>query len=311
MKNPPIKKLGAGRSKGIFGIDDAEWDFNKANIPSKSVLDCLLYEYARELIKRTPEAANALKKLQEAKSSNDSERRWSFYSRLASILQTRAPGSVLIYEYMDEVPWVGFQRLLEKERQAFIQAKKRGNPRRKVTNGKKNEDHKTGNLDEQRESDDLLYQGEGLVLLKNPPYEPGKRFESFCRYLLAANTILDTDVRRESCGFFAVDWKSSIPEILDSFKVWLLHEKKRMGITSPERRGGISDQEKAYRWLNALGAYRLMTMTRLSVEKMIDIFENRLSRKPLYSNAPEWSRAKRSVEEAMQSLFSHSTARDS
>ena len=296
MKNLP-------RKKGIFGMDDAEWDFNESNVPSKSVLDCLHYEYAREFIERTPEAASALKMLQAAKSSNDRELVWLHYERLAWFLNTKNAGSVLIYEYMDEVSWIGFQRLLEKERQKLIKEKKRGHQRPRIDKSKKAGISNVIHPNELNNSDDLLYWGRGLALLKNPPYESERLYKKFNLSIRAANAVLDTDVRKESCGFFAVDLKASIPDLLADFENWLLQEKKRAGILDPERRGGISRNKKAYGWLNALGAYRLMTRTRMSVEEMIGIFENQLNRKPLYRNAPEWSRAKKAVEEGLQYLF--------
>jgi hypothetical protein len=304
MKDLPCKKR-------IFGMDDAEWDFNDSNVPSKSVLDCLRYEYARELVKRTPEATSTLKKLQAAKSSNDRELIWFHFEQMASFLKTKNCGSVLIYEYMDEVSWIRFQCLLEKQRRMLIKRKRLGHQRPKVVKGKKVEVSKVIHPNELDDCDDLLYWGRGLALLKNPPNESKGLYEKFNCSIRSANAVLDTDVRRESCGFFAVDLKASIPDILSDFKNWLVQEKKRAGILDPERRGGISEEKRAYVWLNALGAYRLMTMTNQSVGEIIDTFERRLQRPPLYPYAPEWSRAKKIVKEAMQALFVNPPEADS
>jgi hypothetical protein len=303
MKNTPPKKPRAGRSKGVFGIDDAEWDFCERNIPSNSVHKCLLYEYARELIRRSPEASSTLKKLQAAKSSKNYELVWLHYERLASFMETKNSGSVIIYEYMDEVSWIGFQRLLEKEKQMLIKRKKRGQQPPKMAKGKKTEVSKVIDPNELNDSDDLLYRGSGLVLLKNPPYDHRRLYENFSNSIRAANAVLDTDVRKESCGFFAVDLKATVPDVLADFKSWLDKERKRAGIIDAERRGRTSKTDKAYVLLRALGAYRLMTMTKMSAAGIIDTFQHRLKRPPLYSNAPEWSRAKQTVEATLRNLF--------
>lgn len=291
------------RKKGIFGMDDAEWDFNESNVPSKSVLDCLHYEYAREFIKRTPEAASTLKKLQAAKSSNDQELVWLHYERLASFLKTKNSGSVLIYEYMDEVSWIRFQGLLEKQRQILSKRKKQGHQRLKVAKGKKAEVSKVIHPNELDDSDDPLYWGRGLALLKNPPYDHGRLYEKFNFSIRAANAVLDTDVRKESCGFFAVDLKARVSDVLADFEAWLDDERKRAGIVDAERRGRTSETDKAYTSLKALGAYRLMTMTKMSAAGIIDNFQHRLKRPPLYSNAPEWSRAKKAVVATLRDIF--------
>jgi hypothetical protein len=287
--------------KGAFGIDDSEWDFSR--VPLEEVMKCLLYEYARERIKGNPEVSKTLKKYKEARVKGDSETSYVHYEKLRSYLKTTHSQSVLIYEDMDHVSWIGFQRLLKKESEGLIQRKKRINQRPTSRRDSKKKGPASYKSTESEDLDDMLYQGQGLVLIQNPPYEPGKLFETFCRSLLAGNTILDTDVRREFSGFFAVDWNYSIPEILESFKRWLVSERDRSGIVTRERRGGISSQNKAYVWLNALGAYRLMTMTKHSAEEIINVFQRRLERPPLYSNPPEWSRAKKIMNEAMRVLF--------
>ncbi len=283
-------------------MDDAEWDFSEKTIPSKSVLECLRYEYARELVKRTPEATSTLKKLQAAKSSNDRELVWLHYEQMASFLKTKNYGPVLIYEYMDEVSWIRFQCLLEKQRQMLIKRKKQGHQRPKMVKGKKGVPAEILKSDAE-ESDDLLYWGQGLALLKNPPYEPGTLYEKFNRLVRAANVILGMDVRRESCGFFAVDLRARVPDVLADFEAWLDKERKRAGIVDEERRGRTSETAKAYVLLKALGAYRLMTMTKMSAARIIDTFQHRLQRPPLYSNAPEWSRVKKIVEATLRDIF--------
>lgn len=303
MKKPLPPKTRAGRKKGTFGIADAEWDFSEKTIPRNAVQECLMYEYARELIRRSPEASKRLKKLQEVDCSGDRCHLWDSYEEMRSVLKSKGSRFVSVYPYMDEVPWIGFQQQLEKERLEMIKRRKPIRQRQRLGKSKKGklavEIHKSDTV----ESDELLYWGRGLVLLKDPPYEPGKVYEKFNRSVRAANATLDADVRRESCGFFAVDFKARLSDVLADFEAWLVKEKKRAGIIDAERRGGISEVKKAYASLNALGAYRLMSNTKMSVEEMIDVFENRLNRNAPYSNAPEWSRAKKTVEATLRSLF--------
>jgi len=302
MKKALPPKTRTGRKKGAFGIADAEWDFSENTIPSKSVHECLLYEYARELIRRSPEASSTLKNLQAADCSGDSRLRWDSWEAMSSILKTKQSGYVSVYPYMDEVPWVGFQHQLEKERLEIINRRKAVRQRKSMGKGKKGEPTAEIRKSDAEDSDELLHWGRGLVLLKNPPYEPGKLYEKFNQKVRAANAILDTDVRRESCGFFAVDLKARTPDVLADFEAWLAKEKKQAGIVDAERRGRTSETDKTYKSLKALGAYRLMTLTKLSAAGIMDTFD-KLKRPPLYSNAPEWSRAKKSVEEKLRELF--------
>jgi len=290
------------RKKRIFGMDDAEWDFSEKTIPSKSVLECLLYEYARELIRRSPDASSTLTKLQDADCSGDRCLFWDSWETLKSLLKTKHFGYVSIYPYMDEVTWIGFQRQLEKERQVLIKKRKTVRQRPSLCKGKKGVPAEILKSDAE-ESDDLLYWGQGLALLKNPPYEPGKLYEKFNRSVRAANVILGMDVRRESCGFFAVDLRARVPDVLADFEAWLDKERKRAGIVDEERRGRTSETAKAYALLKALGAYRLMTMTKMSAARIVDTFQHRLQRPPLYSNAPEWSRVKKIVEATLRDIF--------
>jgi len=303
MKNAAFPKPSAGRKKGIFGIDDAEWDFSESNISGESVLECLRYEYTRELIRRSPKASTAFKTLQEADYSGDRGRFWDSLQEMNSFLKTRSSEFVPVYQYMDEVPWIRFKQRIEKERQEMIKRRKRGPQRRSMSKGKKEATATESHSNEPKESNDLLYWGRGLALLKNPPDEPGMLYEKFNRSVRSANAILDADVRRESCGFFAVDLKARIPDVLEDFKSWFVQEKKRAGIVDPERRGRTSETDRAYVQLRALGAYRLMTISKKSAQEIIDTFQDRLKRPPLYSNAPEWSRAKKTVESTLGEYF--------
>ncbi|GEM_PF-1534322 len=302
MKNDASSKPRGERKKGIFGIANAEWDLNEKTIPSKSVHECLLYEYARELIRRSQEASSTLKKLQAAHASGDSEVYWDLWQQMNSCLKTKSSSSALVYPYMDELPWIGFQHQLEKERQELIKKRKPVRQRPSLGKGKKGVTAEILKSDAE-ESDELLYWGQGLALLKNPPYEPGKLYEKFNQSVRAANVILGMDVRRETCGFFAVDLKARVPDVLKGFKAWLDKERKRAGIVDAERRGRTSETDKAYYLLKALGAYRLMTMSKMSAGGIVDTFEHRLKRRPLYSNAPEWSRAKKTVDAALRDFF--------
>ena len=303
MKKAAPKKPHARRKKGIFGIDDAEWDFSERTIPSESVHECLMYEYARELIRRSPTASSALKKLQQADYSGDRGLFWDSWEEMNSFFKTKSSGSVPVYQYMDELPWVRFQQQLEKEKQEMLKKRKTVRQPRSMSKGNSEALAPKTIKSDASESNEQLYWGHGLVLLKNPPFEPGRLFEIFSRSVRASNAVFDADVRRESCGFFAVDLKARIPDVLADFQSWLVQEKKRAGIVDSERRGRTSETDKAYKLLKALGAYRLMTMTKKSAERIIDTFHDRIKSPPLYSNPPEWSRAKKIVEAKLRNLF--------
>ena len=302
MKNDPSPKSRAGRKKGFFGIDDAEWDFSEKNIPSKSVHECLMYEYARELIRRSPAASSALGKLQQADCSGDHDLFFDSLQEMNSFLKTKSSRSACVYPYMDEVPWIGFQRQLEKEKQELIKRRKPVRQRPSLGRGKKGAPTEILKSDTEA-SDELLYWGKGLTLLKNPPYEPGKLYEKFNQSVRAANVFLDMDVRRESCGFFAVDLRARVSDVLADFEAWLGKERIKAGIVDAERRGRTGETDKAFTSLKALGAYRLMTMTKMSAAGIVDAFQHRLKRPALYSNAPEWSRAKKTVMATLRDIF--------
>jgi hypothetical protein len=313
MKKPLPPKPRAGRLKGIFGIDDAEWDFCERTIPSNSLHECLLYEYARELIRRSPEASITLKKVQAADCSGNRGLFWDSYQKMNSCLKTKHSGSVLVYPYMDEVPWILLQRQLEKERQEIIKRKKRGSQCQSVRKAKKEAPVIVSSMSETEETNDLLFLGKGVMMMSLPPIDRGIMNDSglrgsvgklFTKFDFRSAILLGAkNFNEQSNGFFAVDLKARIPDVLADFEAWLVQEKKRAGIVDPERRGRTSKTDKAYGLLRALGAFRLMTMTQKSAQVIIDTFHHRLKRPPLYSYAPEWSRAKKTVEATLRDLF--------
>ena len=313
MKKLLPPKTPTRRRKGIFGIADAEWDFSEKTIPSNAVQTCLLCEYARELIRRSPTASGALKKLQQADCSGDRGLFWDSYEEMSSILKTKNSGSVLIYPYMDEVPWTGFQQLLEKERLEMIKRRKQGGQRQTLAKSKKVESAAIKPLLREAEESNNIFLGKRMVWMSYPPIDRSIIHESrlhcsvgklFARFDLHFASFFDADyITEQSRGFFVVDLKARSPDVLADFEAWFAKEKKRAGIVDSERRGRTSETDKAYKLLKALGAYRLMTMTKKSAEGMINTFHDRIKSPPLYSNPPEWSRAKKIVEAKLRDLF--------
>jgi hypothetical protein len=216
----------SGPKKDEVGAD--EWDFN--SIPKGEVEACFIYEYARELTKRSP---RLLDLRAWAKAGSSAPKRSSngkkAYSEFGKLMLACFPYMVLKFD--DWFPNTSWQKLDQNVRSRLVE--------------------------------DLNYRLHDCF--KSLPYH--KLSIHTLRHLEAVNVrsieifrcfhdIGKADLSQTEYGFFAINWNYPDPEIQRVFAKWLLEQRKereKRGLSKikhkPKGRGGFRDR---LNWLGAL-----------------------------------------------------------
>ena len=215
------REHGANKSE----LPREEWDFR--SVPQSEIETCFIYEYARELVRRSPRILNLRAELKASSTAKTAR-------ELIKIMRKCFPDfpvGVFGHNWFPDVPW---QRLDEKLRSELVKETMEGLHRywKSLPFGK-------------------------LHIRTLRQLEPTniRSLEAF-RDL---HEIFHTeDINETEYGFFAINWSYPNSEIRRAFEQWLSDERegrKRQGLIhiarKPRGRGGFKDQ------LNCLGALRV------------------------------------------------------
>jgi hypothetical protein len=202
-----------------------EWDFQ--SVAQSEIETCFIYEYARELVRRSPRISDLWVKLK----VNITANAFREFSKIMDKCLPDASAIVFARKWFPDVPW---QRLDEKLRSELV---------KETTEGL------------QHYWKSLPFGKLHIQTLRQMEPSNIRSLEAF-RFL---HEIFHTeDISETEYGFFAINWSYPDSEIRRAFEKWLSDERegrKGRGLTHIGRktrgRGGFKDQ------LNCLGALRV------------------------------------------------------
>ena len=232
-----------------------EWDFR--SVPQSEIETCFIYEYARELVRRSPRISDLWAKLK----ANITASVFHEFTKIINKCLPDASAIVFARKWFPDSPW---QRLDEKLRSELVK-----------------ETMEEG-LHHYWKS--LPFGKLHIQTLRQLEPANIRSLEAF-RYL---HEIFQTeDINETEYGFFAINWSYPDSEIRRAFDQWLSDERegrKRQGLIhiarKPRGRGGFRDQ------LNCLGALRVKE--HYPRKQLADYPHLRLKiSAPPYSNLPD------------------------
>ena len=257
-----------------------EWDFCKESIPDDALGICLLYEYAREKLKRSP----ALRKLfKECTTPN-----WSFASYFALAPYFSGDfGRAIIDVNLRETPWL-----------------------RSQSSKFSNQDMKEFGLKKGVTPSSAFFREEDFYRDMDFPSwaTPMDHFKFIAP--IAMNSIHNLNAEEQDLrhGFFCIDLNMADKRIVDRFADWLMDYRKKMrqGGKRNAKNDGTGKSFTAIQQrtlLKQLGCTRLMAIG-MTVDEAIDYSTKKSKNKEaIYSDIKQWSKAKRSVEDGILKLF--------
>jgi hypothetical protein len=240
-----------------------EWDFRDfQSVPQSEIETCFIYEYARELVRRSPRILDLRAELEASPTAKTAK-------ELIKIMNKCFPDfpvDVFGHNWFPDVPW---QRLDEKLRSKVVKKTTKGLQHywKRLSFGKLH-------IQTLRNMEATFRNVEGVNT---------RSVETF-RYF---HEIFRTEgISETEYGFFAINWSYRDSEIRRAFEQWLSDERdgrKRRGLIhiapKPRGRGGFRDQ------LNCLGALRVRE--HYPREQLADHpYRLKISARP-YSNLPD------------------------
>lgn len=257
-----------------------EWDFCKESIPDDALGICLLYEYAREKLKRSPKLQRLFKECMTPSWSLSSHVKIAPYfsgdygraSFEADLLETPWSKSRYAKFSIEDKKEFGL-KLGEKPSPAFFRA--------------------------EEFYSDMAFPSWAT------PMDHFKLIAPIAMKSVGMRAPEEQDLRH---GFFCVDLNMADKPIIDQFAVWLSSYRKEMsrGGKRSSRNDGTGKSFTAIQQrtlLKQLGAARLMA-SGMTVEEAIN-FSAKQSKnnEVIYSDTKEWSKAKTAVEDGILKLF--------
>jgi hypothetical protein len=243
-------------------LDSKEWDFR--SIPQFEIEACHIYEYARELTRRSPRLSDLFAKWQAGWKGR--KRTFQFsegkkaYIEFRKIMTTCFPDFPLINgDWFPDTPW---QELDATVRSRLV---------KQVNNGPQHYWHRVPSH---------------KLHFETFKFEPQLRGEWKWRYV--PEPFRREDISQIERGFFEINWHYTDAQLRRAFTEWLLEQRKdreKRGLTEvkykPKGRGSCKDQ------LNWLAGLRVMR--RYRKKELVDATGYRLKTtvpRP-YSNYPE------------------------
>jgi hypothetical protein len=215
-------------------LDRKEWCFNLDSVPKPEIEACFIYEYARELVKRSPRIFDLLAKYRAGwngkKRTPQFLEGWKAYIKFRKIMEACFPGYLILYKglYEDWFPDTPWQELDQKVQRELVK------------------DANSAHADQSNwPFDKLMMQTkDGNVSLE--PFRKAHRW--LCR---------EDDLSQTEYGFFAVNWNYPETMIREAFDKWtslqLLGRKARgLKETKYNRKGRRVGPRDRLNWLGAL-----------------------------------------------------------
>jgi hypothetical protein len=253
-----------------------EWDFQ--SVPQSEIETCFIYEYARELVRRSPQISDLWAKLK----ANITASAFDEFSKIIDKCLPGASATVFARKWFPDSPW---KRLDEKLRPKLV---------KRTTEELQ---HYWKSLPSGKLHIQTLRNMEATF--RSVEAVNAKSVETF-RYF---HEIFHTeDINETECGFFAINWSYPDSEIRRAFEQWLSDERegrKKRGLKHiarrPRGRGGLRDQ------LSCLGALRVTEHYQAS---QLSHYPNpRLNVSAPYSNLPDlYAAAKKASEFLRQAV---------
>jgi len=273
-KQPP--KAGKGE------LDRTEWCFD--SLPKPEIETCFIYEYARELAKRSPKILDLWTQSKAGRSVGEKTPQFSegrkAYKEFRKIMTACFPDFPLINE--DWFPDTSWQELDEKVRSRLV---------KEVNNGPQ---HYWHSLPSHKLSIETMKFEKPNVM----------GFETF-RYV--PEPFRKEDISQTERGFLAINWNYPNAELTRAFTKWLSEQRKdreKHGLTEikykPKGRGGFKDH------LNWLGASRVVK--HYPKTQLVEYADTNLKVDAPYSHLPDlYARAKKA--DKLLEMLSNGTGR--
>ena len=267
------------REKGP-SIPVEEWDFCKDRISDEELGACLLYEYAREKLNRSPTLKKRFVEQTTKGSTFDEYRKlWRYFSGPYG----HAP---LIHE-LSSTPWLKsrFAKLSIEEKKEF-------------------------GVENYKKPKEAIFSGEDAYRAWDFPQGiiPLDYFKLMAPTLLIGSRAWKEEEQDFRFGYFCIDLNSADKSIVDRFTKWLSSQRPTIGGSS-KRNAKNDGTGKSFRAINQrtllkqLGATRLLE-SGMTAEKAMDFSQkNSKNEKEIYADVKEWTTAKKAVEAGIIKLF--------
>ena len=261
-------------------ITREEWDFCKESIPDESLGACLLYEYAREKLKRSPALQKFFKEC--------STPIWSFSSYFELAPHFSGDYGIAIFNAgLLETPWL----------------------KSETANFSKEEKMEFG-VEKGPSSMPAFFRTEDFYQdMEFPSWaKPFDHFKWLTPIAMKQATGRHPEEQDLRYGFFCVDLNMADKPILDQFQAWLSSYRNKMnrGGKRNARNDGTGKSFTAIKQrtlLKQLGASRLLA-SGMTVDEAISYSQKESKNKAvIYSDTKEWSNAKSAVEDGIIKLF--------
>lgn len=257
-----------------------EWDFCMGSVSDESLGACLLYEYAREKLKRSPK----LQKIFKDTISPSSSIGW--YRRVAPYFRGDY-GTPPIPIDLLETPWLksSFAKISPEEQSEF------------------------GVKSDQRNAPAFFREEEFYSQTHFPVgFSTIDHFKSIIPSLMRSRNRTQSEECDLRYGFFCIDLNMADKPIVELFSGWL--SSYRSKVKQGGKRNAINDatgksftaiQQRTL--LKQLGAVRLIASGRTMDKAMDDSARESKNKEPIYSDPKQWTKAKDAVELGISRLF--------
>jgi hypothetical protein len=222
-------------------LDSKEWNFREEEVPKPEVEACFIYEYARELTKRTPRILALFDRWLTGRRAGEKTPQFSAgltaYKKFRKIMTACFSDFPLINEgWFPDTPWQGLD---EDVRSRLV---------KEVNSGP---DHYWHSLPRHK----LCIE---LFKFKKPNAEM-----AFGEWQYVAEPFRDDDIGQIERGTFAINWNYTDAQLRQAFAEWLFEQRKQReerGLTAtkykPKGRGSFRDQLNWLAGLRVINAYR-------------------------------------------------------
>jgi hypothetical protein len=255
-----------------------EWDFCKESLPDDALGVCLLYEYAREKLKRSPKLQKLFKECMTPFSL-------SLYLKLTPYFSGDY-GSATFGADLLKTPWL---------KSLFVVLC---------------EDKNTFGVRKGDKPVPAFFREEGFYQDMDFPkwVTPLDHFKWLSPSIMRSVTARNPEEQDLRYGFFCIDLNMADKPIVDQFTAWLdiQRPKKHEGEKRNAKNDGTGKSFTAIKQrtlLKQLGATRLMAIGMTAEEAISYSQEKSKNNKSIYSAPKEWSVAKNEVEHGILKLF--------
>lgn len=252
--------------KKTVSIAREEWDFCKESVPDESLGACLLYEYAREKLNRSPKLRRIFNECCNPGIDIPS------YIRLAPYFSGDYGGSI-IQPDMLSMPWLKstFTKLKDEE-QKLLGIKQKEKPKAAFFR--------------EEEFYHAMDFPIGLSAIDH--------FKWIAPFLMKSVNRTEPEERDLRHGYFCIDLNMADKPIVEQFSKWLTSYRKKM--SQGGKRNAMNDgtgksftaiQQRTL--LKQLGATRLMESGRTAEEAMNYSADKSKNNEAIYSDTKQWS----------------------